>query len=291
MGEQGWCAESHRDPHVLVVAYHNTADLDRCLATLANHLPVLVVDNGSDDEAHELCRRYGVEYLRSPGNIGFAAAVNLGLGSVPCDRDVLLVNPDALVSPSAVRRLADRMRAEPRLAALSPRISDGNGEQARVSWPVPSPGRAWVEAVGLAPWWRRSREFVMGAVLLLRREALDDVGLFDERFFLYAEETDWQLRALNRGWRIAVEPSIEAAHGGSASSSDEGRRQALFHRSAELFIRKWHGGLGWQVFRAAVVAGAIARYVVSAGSRQEHAQRLRLYLGGPARLAGPVGLG
>ncbi len=92
-------------------------------------------------------------------------------------------------------------------------------------------------------------------MLLLRAEALDQVGGFDERFFLYAEETDWAYRAHLLGWRHAAVPDVHAVHVGAATSTDDRRREAHFHASQERYFRKHFGAAGWQAARAAVVGG------------------------------------
>lgn len=276
------------DPQIVIVAFHNTDDLQFCLESVGGGPLVIVVDNGADDDAERVCRVHKVRYIRSPGNVGFAAAVNVALVHADPDRDVLLLNPDARITPTSVRELCTRLRREPRLAALSPRLLGDQG-LARVEWPIPSPSRAWAEAVGLARFVPSARRFVIGAVLLLRRESIDELGGFDERFFLYSEEADWQMRAVRAGWTVAVEPAVKASHTGSGSSSNELKRQVLFHRSVELFVRKWYGPTGWNVFRAAVILGAALRFVAGRGSRAAQAHRLRLYLTGPVRQAGHVG--
>ena len=130
-------------------------------------------------------------------------------------------------------------------------------------------------------------DFVIGAVLLLRWEALQQVGELDERFFLYGEETDWQRRAAQLGWRAALCPDVVAVHDGAGSSDDPSRREVLFHAAQETYIRKWYGRRGWWAYRAAACAGATARAVMLSGDRRaEAARRARLYVRGPRRSAG-----
>ena len=93
------------------------------------------------------------------------------------------------------------------------------GSVARVEWPFPTPAGSWVEAVGLGSL-RRRVDFLIGAVLLIRSEALDDVGPFDEEFFLYAEEIDWQRRARTRGWQVALCREVTATHVGAGTGGN-----------------------------------------------------------------------
>ena len=272
--------------HAIVVAYHFPEQLDRCLGALEHELPVTVVDNSSLREVEEVASRHGAAYIDAGGNLGFAAGVNLGLRSTH-EEDVLLVNPDAVVTPAAVQALASCLRSTEngRVAAVAPRIVGTDGAPERVAWPFPTPLRAWGEALGLGRVPAR-RRFVIGAVLLLRAEALADVGDFDERYFLYAEEADWQRRAYDRGWTSAVCAEAEVRHTGAGTSADPRRRELLFHAAQETYIRKWYGPAGWLLYRIAAAAGATARTVVLTGERRREARRRAvLYIRGPRRSA------
>lgn len=265
----------------IVVAYRYPEQLDRCLAALSHELPVTVVDNSSLREVEEVASRHGAAYVDAGGNLGFAAGVNIGLRRTSGE-DVLLVNTDAVVSPAAVRSLASCLhRAEnQRVAAVAPDIV---GQ--RVAWPFPTPWRAWAEALGLDGLPAR-RQFVIGAVLLLRAEALADVGDFDEQYFLYAEETDWQRRAHANGWTSMVCAEADVRHTSAGTSADPLRREMLFHAAQETYIRKWYGPTGWLVYRIAVTVGATTRTIVLTGERRREARRRALlYIRGPLRSA------
>jgi GT2 family glycosyltransferase len=216
--------------------------------------------------------------------------VNVALRSLletePCD--VLLVNPDAELDHDAIEKLAASLHdsTATRRGSVAPRLVAVEGPEQRVLWPYPSPFRAWFEAIGLGRFSVRAR-FAVGAVLLLRWEALQEVGLFDERFFLYAEEADWQRRALDHGWATGLCADAVAVHAGAGTSADASRREVLFHAGQEIYVRKWFGTTGWWNYRAAVVCGAAARaLVLPAERRREAARRALLYTRGPRRLAG-----
>ncbi|HVS85873.1 MAG TPA: glycosyltransferase family 2 protein [Gaiellaceae bacterium] len=274
-----------RPVNVAIVAYHAADRLDRTLAALGTSASVTVVDNSQSDDVRTVAERHGAAYVRRPGNDGFAAGVNEALRRFldGPPTDVLLLNPDARLGGGDIDVLAAALARDDRLAAVSPRLVDGRGDPQRVLWPFPSPQHAWLEAVGLARWQTGPR-YAVGAALLLRWEALREVGLFDERFFLYAEEADWQRRATQHGWRSAVVEQVTATHDGAATSSDPHRRELIFHTAHELYIRKWFGSSGWQLYRAAVVLGAVARAgVLRGGRRRSAAGRALVYLRGPAR--------
>ena len=272
-----------RGVEVVVVAF-GKPDLLRHALEAVGTLPVTVVDNSSQTAIRELCAELGCRYLDPGRNGGFAAGVNVALRSRQLPgADVLLLNPDAIISAADVALLQRTLQAEPDLASVGPAQVDGNGAAARVVWPFPSPGRTWLDAVGLARLGPQ-HEFVIGSVLLLRAEALDHVGGLDENFFLYAEETDWAYRAARLGWRHRVAPDVTAVHLGAATSSDSERRETHFHASQERYLRKHFGSLGWRVAQAGQIVGSIVRAAALPGERGAEAWvRAKRYLAGPLR--------
>ena len=265
----------------VVVAYHAPDLLARCLEGLAGAVPVVVVDNSSDPAVRRAAEQHGARYVDPGANLGFAGGVTVGVGLAEgCD--VLLVNPDAVIGPDGVAALREALAADPRLAAVAPAQTGPDGP-ARVAWPYPTPAGAWLEAAGLGRL-RRGPRFLIGSVLLIRRAALTDVGPFDDAFFLYAEETDWQRRAADRGWRVALCTDVVAHHVGAGTGGDPRSRETHFHASHERYIRKHHGTLGWWSYRTAQVAGNAVRAVVRSGpDRRDARLRLRLYRTGPLR--------
>ncbi|HEY0559199.1 MAG TPA: glycosyltransferase family 2 protein [Frankiaceae bacterium] len=273
---------------IMVVAYHAADDLRTCLLALRPEERVVVVDNSADPAVRAVAEKAGAQYLDSGGNLGFAGGVNKGLarlgGPAELEGDVLLLNPDAITSSEVL----DALQAEfarpgnERLAAVAPvQREPGGRDLQQVGWPFPTPRREWLKALGLG---RRLQpdDFLVGSVLLLRREALAELGGLDERYFLYSEETDWQRRAVLRGWRLALVDSVVAEHAGGGTSDDLTRRETLQQAAQETYIRRWYGPLGWQAFRSAVVLGFGARGLLRRGERGSQARFLaRLYLAGP----------
>ncbi len=278
------------DPHVLVVAYGPPTLLDGCLAGLQGQLPVTVVDNSSLPGTREVAERHDARYVDAGANLGFAGGVNVGLGVLAKTEgpgvDVLLLNPDARVSPEGVRAMQERAHASPRTACVgATQVDPATGTPARVFWPFPTPLGAWVEAVGLGRL-RRRRDFVIGSLLLLRADALADIGPLDERYFLYSEETDWQKSARARGWDVAV-AEVTSTHVGAGTGGDPAVREGHFHASLERFVRKHHGRTGWLVFRSGMLLGAAVRALILPGVRGASAARRRdLYATGPVAAAG-----
>jgi glycosyltransferase involved in cell wall biosynthesis/GT2 family glycosyltransferase len=278
---------------VVLVAYGAPELVRDALTPLAGKHPLIVVDNSSLAEVRAVADDLGARYVDPGRNLGFAGGVNLGLAARDSTQaDVLLLNPDAVVSADAVARLQEALRSAGDVASVGPVQVDAAGRPARVEWPFPSPGRSWLETVGLgrlAPPAGHGT-FVIGSVLMLSSSALHEVGGFDERFFLYAEETDWAYRAHRAGWRHVVVADADALHLGGATSTDPLRREARFHASQERYLRKHFGTLGWTAARTAQVVGSAARSVLLRGDRAQVARRrLRLYVRGPVRAEHALG--
>jgi GT2 family glycosyltransferase len=260
---------------VIVVAYGNPDLLADCLEGLGGHDPVVVVDNAADPATQAVVTHHQRTYVPAPDNPGFAAGVNLGLRSAwDGSRDVLLLNPDARIAPTQIGQLQERLHeAGSRCAAVGPQLRRPDGSPEPASWPMPSPGQVWLDALGLGRFARGDR-FVTGAALLLRGDALTELGTLDERYFLYAEETDWQMRALRAGWSVAVDERVEVTHVGGASSSDEQRRARLFHRSGRLFAERWYPGFGAYAMRLGRVVAACRRWLTQPSGRVEQRELL-----------------
>lgn len=272
------------DPEVVVVAY-GAPELLRNALEPVRELAVTVVDNSSLPEIEALCAELGIRYLDPGWNGGFAAGVNHGLRHrLRPGADVLLLNPDAVLAGDDVRRLHRALRVDRHLASVAPAQVDADGSPARVSWPFPSPLRSWVEAVGLGRLNDRHRDYAIGSVLLLRAEALDQVGPFDEDFFLYAEETDWAMRASLLGWRHKEVREVTAMHVGAATSSDSRRRQVHFTAGQERLMRKHFGPGCWALARTGQWLGAQVRGLLLPAERGKGArERATLLRQGPLR--------
>jgi glycosyltransferase involved in cell wall biosynthesis/GT2 family glycosyltransferase len=279
------------DLAVVIVAYGRPELLGRALGALqrqdgARTYPIVVVDNSSEDDIRRIAVSYGARYLATGTNLGFAAAVNLALANLDKpNSDILLLNPDAEVNQATVAELQRRLHNEARLACVAPAQSSPEGQVQRVAWPFPTPAGAWLEAIGLSRL-VKTTGFLIGSVLLLNGAALREVGSFDERFFLYAEESDWQRRARALGWGSRLCPQLSALHvGGASSEHDKAGRELLFAAAVETYFRKWHGVLGWQLSRIAIVFGALMRALLSPRRRPAALRRALCYASGPRRLS------
>jgi N-acetylglucosaminyl-diphospho-decaprenol L-rhamnosyltransferase len=233
---------------VVVVAYRSSRNLRRCVAALAGvpWIRVIVVDNDSPDDEFASVAGLDVEFVRSGSNAGFAFGCNVGAaaGSAPF---ILLLNPDATVDPEAVAVLAHRLECEQSLALVGPRIVNSRGVLEPSQRRFPSLRSTFAQALFLhrvfprAEWTdelirdavlyerRTSPDWLSGACMLIRREALARIGGLDEGFFLYSEDTDLCRRLRSAGYGIAFEPTAMMTHigGGSAPRSSMAARLAL----------------------------------------------------------------
>jgi GT2 family glycosyltransferase len=228
--------DQHRALSIIVVSYRRADLLGRCLSNVAEHLPnhrVLVRDNRSDatPSVREVAARHpGAEWFFDERNIGFAAAVNK-LASRAAPDDLLLLNPDAeLTGDLSASRSA---LGGSRVAAVSPTVIDPAGKAK--PWDVAHRRqtvlRGLVNHAGYAGRLRGTPlsdlysavpssvdGYLTGCCLLVSRAAWDDLGGFDERFFVYGEEADWQRRAQRRGWELLLVDEPHVRHGGHGTT-------------------------------------------------------------------------
>lgn len=266
----------------VVVVSRNTRELTlRCvLALLASEgvdLEVVVADNGSWDGSADLLEGVSprVRVLRLGGNLGFGAANNRGMQCCSAGK-IALVNSDAFVEPGALRRMAQFLNRNPSVGVVGPQLLNADGTHQESCFQFPTPLRAWMENLGLSWCWKRFRrgevefgcksvDWVSGACLMLRREVLERVGGFDEKFFLYSEETDWQYRMRQAGWRIWWISDSRVTHLGGASGggTKDHRVREFFFEGLDRYFRKHFGILGVWNLRAATSVGAFLRLFAS----------------------------
>jgi GT2 family glycosyltransferase len=217
---------------VVIPSWNTRELLSGCLASLRGQgdLELLVVDNGSTDGSVEYLEREGVPHVALPGNVGFAAAVNLGALRVAAPT-VLVLNADTVLEPGCLGRLLDALAADPSLGGVQPRILqlDGVGAPRRLEaarlysagQALTRDGRALELGMGEGqrPELLRRREVfgACGAACLLRRELLEELGGFDERYFAFYEDVDLNVRARIAGWRFEYVPEAVLWHVGNAA--------------------------------------------------------------------------
>ncbi len=262
----------------VVLVSFNTCQLTLdCLSSLMPSLSpsdeIFVVDNASKDGSVEAIRRLYpmVHVIANQRNLGYGAANNLAFRE--CSGEyILLLNTDTLVQLGALQAMKDVLIRDKSVAAVGCRLENWDGSLQRSCWSFPSPFQAWSEALGInrigipRDWHRWAHDveqdvdFVIGAAMMVRAQVVKETGGFDEDFFLYAEETDWQLRMKKSGWKIRFTPDGTVTHLGGASGATMKQKQIVeFCRSNARFVRKHYGQIGLLSVRIAKILGLMIR--------------------------------
>ncbi len=257
------------DLSICIVNWNTRDDLDQALrsvllASLQLSREVIVVDNASWDGSAELvARRFPeVRLVRSEENLGFARGYNRAAAEAT-GRYLFLLNPDTITRAQAPGALLHFLEEHPQAGAVGPRLVNRDGSLQFSCRRFPRPLAAVFRNTPLGrlfPGNRFTRDYLMadcdhtaensvdwisGAAMCIRREAWEQVGGFDEGFFMYAEDMDWCWRARRAGWDICYLPSAEVMHCIGRSSDQVPLRMVLqFHRSMARFYRK-HYAPGW----------------------------------------------
>jgi N-acetylglucosaminyl-diphospho-decaprenol L-rhamnosyltransferase len=220
---------------VVVVTYNALPWVEQALESVRGH-ETIVVDHGSTDGTLELVReRFPEARVVEQENKGLGGGSNAGM-RLASGEWFLLLNSDAWATDGALERLVAFAEAHPQAAVVGPRLRFPDGRLQRSVRGFPTLWRLATEYLFLRKLAPRSRalnsfygngfdyerpleaEFLMGAVLLVRREAADTVGPFDEDFFMFSEETDWCFRFRQAGWKVLFTPDAEFVHVGGAST-------------------------------------------------------------------------
>jgi GT2 family glycosyltransferase len=260
------------DLSVVIVNHNHRGVIENCFGSLFS-LPdratfeVILIDNACADGTVEwVAARYPqVLIRRNPAPLGFAANANAGMYALRQGRYALLLNPDVTAIPGLLDRLVAFMDAHPRAGIAAPQLLNGDGTIQPNCRRFPTPGTLALRALRVDEVWksRSVRRYLMeyeppgatevdwvtGALLVVRRAAIEAVGSLDERYFLYWEVLDWCYRMRQAGWSVHHVPDARAIHsqrreGVRRPFSRAGREQVL---GAIRFFRKF----GWNPGRAA----------------------------------------
>ena len=250
----------------VIVHYRTLATLPACLRAIALsaadlEAETVVVDNASGDGVEALLSREfpDVRLLRNDENVGYAGAVNRGIAETRGEF-VLVMNPDCTLDPGAVRTLVGHLRAHPRTAIAGPRIlnPDGTLEYSARAYPDQLaflfnryslltrwfPNNPWSRRYLLTDWDHatvRDVDWLSGACLMVRREAIRQVGPMDDRFFMFNEDVDWCRRMNLAGWSVAYVPDARAVHHVGASRKRVAARVIVErHRGMIHYFHKHH---------------------------------------------------
>lgn len=262
------------DLAIVIVNYNTSALLRDCLRSVFAstgdlRLAVCVVDNASSDDSVAMLQVEfpQVHLIANRANLGYPAANNQGLrwfGFGPgqdagdrAPRFALLLNPDTVLPPDALARMLDFMAAHPAAGIAGPKLVrlDGSLDKAcRRSFPTPStslyhllkldrlfphsPRFARYDLSYLDPNLTTRVDSVVGAFMLVRREAIQAAGLLDEAFFMYGEDLDWAKRITDAGWEVWYYPEVTVLHVKEAASRHSYRARVEFYRAMNIFYEK-----------------------------------------------------
>jgi GT2 family glycosyltransferase len=229
---------------------------------------VIVVDNGSHDGSGSEVKKIfpRVHLIQNEKNLGFAKAVNQGLQKAS-GKYALLLNPDTRVKNGAIERLMSFMEAHPKVGISGTQLlnPDGSKQNSIANFPswatellnknllrwlspkrFPGKGRIYSEPIDV--------DSVIGACMMVRREAWGQVGLLDEDYFLFLEETDWCYRLKKAGWRISHVPDAEVYHfQGKSAEKEKKRARVEYFRSRYHFFKKNKGNMQWFILLVGVL--------------------------------------
>jgi GT2 family glycosyltransferase len=285
----------------IIVTYQSAGHIGALLAALRTEretsldLDVLVVDNASTDGTSAIVAQFDwVTFVASGGNLGYAAAVNIGSRLVPKERALLILNPDLMLGPGTLARLLGLL-GEPGVGVVVPRVENPNGSLCPSLRNEPSIGRALVDAALGAQAARLPRrwsgmvwdpqaydsqqfaDWAVGAALLVSSACRAEVGDWDERYFLYCEETDFLRRARAAGFCVRYEPTAVVRHIGGGSGTSDGL-YALWAVNTIRYYRRYHA---WPA--SAVFALEVALHQLVRGRRPAARLALRALLSSKAR--------
>jgi GT2 family glycosyltransferase len=244
----------------IVVNYNSGSFLRHCVDSLINcplEIEIIIVDNASRDGSLDgLAALPNVRIINNPVNVGFSAACNIGLrvASAPF---LLFLNPDCSFVPGTLTTLLDTLRRDADTGMVGALLTNPDGsEQAGGRRAIPTPWRSFVRGFGLSRFAKRwprlffdfhlhkqplplqptEVEAISGACMLVKREAMLDVGEWDETYFLHCEDLDWCMRFRQKGWRILFDPTTRMNHALGVCS-----------RSRPVFV-EWHKHKGMMTF-------------------------------------------
>ena len=286
-----------RDVSLALVNANSRELLIACLETLRGvNAEVVVLDNASDDGSAAAVRERfpDVRLIEQRHRAGFGANNNTVIRATT-GRYVYLLNADTTSDDWLLEPMVAHLDANPRVAALGPRLVYPDGSQQASAWRFPTPAVATrglltlgrlgiVQSTGSVT---RDVDWATAAALLVRRDAVEDVGLFDEGFFMYSEETDLCLRLRCAGWRIQYFPSVTVVHHQPWSSAGiPERRINEMWRGRHRYWQKHHSAAGARIAALSTGAQYAVRGLLRSGER-DFAGRMRLHARDAIRVRGP----
>ena len=294
---------------VVVVVWNAQKYVIECLDSLQQHCgkldaEVIIVDNASSDGTPELvAQRYpGFHLIRNSENVGFAKANNIGIAESSGEY-ICLVNSDVKFTDDCITPMLEYLAGQPDVALLGPKMLAADGQVRRSTMRFPTLWNSFCRSGGLDILFKRSRffggllmadfdhrtttevEVLNGWFLVVRRSAIERVGVWDPAFFMYGEDIDWCYRFRQAGEKIVFFAGAEAIHYGGASSANAPIRfQLEMWRASLQYWQKHHGWLAQQMYLVSLafhhglrLLGAVVKYLFLPGQREN--TRLKIEAG------------
>lgn len=275
----------------IIVNYNAGALLRNCIDSLLNcplNIEIIVVDNASKDGSLDALLGLPVVIVKNKKNLGFAAACNQGI-KVAKAENILFLNPDCSFKPGTLAEILKELRADDKAGMAGGLLVNTDGsEQGGGRRALPTPWRSFVRAFGLTRFanrWPRlfydfnlykqelpehsfAVEAISGACMMVKREALNDVGEWDAAYFLHCEDLDWCMRFLKKGWKILFVPTATITHELGACSKGRPifvewhKHKGMMRFYLKFFKHQYPGGL-----MALVAIGVWFRFLLVAIQR------------------------
>jgi N-acetylglucosaminyl-diphospho-decaprenol L-rhamnosyltransferase len=267
------------DLSVILVCWNNKTYLEPCLNSLYegklhNHFEVVVVDNGSSDGSQEMLRERfpDVNIIQNDHNLGLGKASNQGIEAT-CGRYILLLNNDTLVNGPSLDAMVEFLDSNPNVGAVGGKLLNPDGSIQACYNSFPSLHEEFFIATRLGEYlWKgypgniteekiKTVSWLGSACLMLRRKALDQIGLLDEGYFIYGDETDLQYRLKKAGWLTYYLPQVTTVHFGGRSM-DRWRRRKMVYRGKMLFFQKNYGSIRTWMLRGMLICLSYVKIII-----------------------------
>jgi len=271
------------DLSIIIVSYNVCGFLQNCLKSIFDSnidhaFEIIIVDNNSTDESSSIIRREfpTITWLQNDKNLGFAAANNQGINQ-SMGQFILLLNPDTEVRSGAIEALFQIMEDDPSVGACGSKLVNPDGSLQQSCYPFPTLGNEIIRLHHLEKLfpltqypmdqWDKNLTYpvdnIQGASLLLRKSALDEVGLLDESFFVYTEEVDLNYRLKKAGWKNVYVPNSVVVHFGGQSTKQNKTEMFLeLYKTKIQFFRKHYGATKTNLYKIILFETSLLRIFI-----------------------------
>jgi len=274
-----------KDLSIIIVNYNAGNLLKECIESVKNSAlnisyEIIVIDNNSSDNSIDLIRNRfeNLKIIMNKMNVGFARASNQGINGSK-GRYILLLNPDTVILPDCLKKMVRFMEDHPEGGVAGCKVLNPNGTlQLACRRSFPAPSVSFYRLSGLSRLFPKSKTFarynltyqnpdvvqevdaVSGSFMMIIRKALDEVGMLDERFFMYGEELDLCFRVKEKGWKVYYVPDARIIHYKGKSSQQRKRKAVIdFHKAMYIFHKKHYASHTFFLLNWIIILGITLR--------------------------------